>query len=275
LPAHVLTGAPAKGQDERGPLGARRRGGFLRHGLPGRTHERVYCQTVHEQRSAYRMKLPGAGDGAMVWTLLRIWSGIGLQSFGGGASTQLLIRRAFVEKRNWIGAEEFGHLWNLCLFTPGINLIALTVLIGRKLAGTRGIAVSLAGLLLPSAMVTCALAAGFEMVRHSPAIHALLRGVVPATAGIMAMVALNFALPLIRRRPGDPAHAPVINVAAILIGALALVVVKIPVAALVVTSAVLGAAIFTPWRRRLDGSPDPTPEQAVTAPDHLGADTGK
>jgi chromate transporter len=37
--------------------------------------------------------------------LLRIWTGIGLQSFGGGASTQLLIRREFVEKRPWVGAE--------------------------------------------------------------------------------------------------------------------------------------------------------------------------
>ncbi|HCJ32793.1 MAG TPA: hypothetical protein DHV65_00615, partial [Ktedonobacter sp.] len=47
------------------------------------------------------------------------------------------------------------HLWNLCIFTPGINLVALTVLIGRKLGGTWGIVVSLAGMLLPSAMVTC------------------------------------------------------------------------------------------------------------------------
>ncbi|MDB5074017.1 MAG: chromate transporter, partial [Chloroflexi bacterium] len=132
-------------------------------------------------------------------SLLRIWAGIGLQSFGGGASTQLLIRREFVERRLWVGDEEMGHFWNLCLFTPGINLIALTILIGRKLGGRWGIVASLAGLLVPSAAVTCLLTAGFVVVQHSPVLHAVLRGIIPATAGIMGVVAVGFARPLIRR----------------------------------------------------------------------------
>src|SRR5437660_3778048 len=122
------------------------------------------------------------------WRLLQVWAGIGLQSFGGGASTLLLIRQGFVEKRDWISASELQHFWNLCQFTPGINLLALTILIGRKLGGRRGMAVSLAGLLLPSAAVTCLLAASFRAAQHSPAVHAGLRGVVPATAGVMAVV---------------------------------------------------------------------------------------
>src|ERR1051326_3891465 len=89
------------------------------------------------------------------WKLFRIWTGIGLQSFGGGASTTLLIQRAFIDKYGWLTLEEFAHLWNLCIFTPGINLVALTVLIGRKLGGVRGIVASLAGMLLPSALITC------------------------------------------------------------------------------------------------------------------------
>src|SRR5579862_8920140 len=91
----------------------------------------------------------------------RIWTGIGLQSFGGGASTQLLIRRAFVERHPWLGADELSHYWNLCQFAPGINLIALTILIGRKLGGAWGIAISLAGMLLPSAALTCFLTVGY------------------------------------------------------------------------------------------------------------------
>src|SRR6185437_1204324 len=124
------------------------------------------------------------------WALLWIWTGIGLQSFGGGASTQLLIRRVFVERRRWVTDEELLGLWNLCQFTPGINLIALTILIGRRLGGPWGILTSLAGMLLPSAAVTCLLAAGFEAIQHSAILHAVLRGVIPATAGIMAVVGL-------------------------------------------------------------------------------------
>ncbi len=201
-------------------------------------------------------------DDPTAWTLLRIWAGIGLQSFGGGASTQLLIRRAFVEKRAWVGADEMGRFWNLCLFTPGINLIALTVLIGRKLGGSRGIVVSLAGLLVPSAAVTCILAAGFAAVRHSAVIHAILRGVVPATAGVMGVVAFTFAHPVLRRAHAEGTHAIATSAAIILGSALTLIILKVPVSLVLVGVALLGVAIYTPRSR-----PPSPPSAAHGAPD--------
>ena len=181
-------------------------------------------------------------------TLLRIWTGIGLQSFGGGASTLLLMRREFVEKRPWVGVDEFGGFWILCLFTPGINLLALTVLIGRKLGGPWGIVVSLAGLLLPSATVTCLLAAGFEVVQHRPVVHEILRGVIPATAGIMGVVGLDFALPLIGRARKEGVPSVGISSAIMLGSALALILFKLSVITVLVGVALLGVVIFTPWR---------------------------
>ena len=180
--------------------------------------------------------------------LLRVWTLIGLQSFGGGASTQLLIQREFVQRRAWIGAEELLQLWNLCLFTPGINLIALTILIGRKLGGTRGIAVSVMGLLLPSAAVTCILAAGFEAVQHSTVVHAVLRGVVPATAGIMAVVGANFAAPVASRAVADGPRIAGISAAMIIAVTLSLTALKLSAAEVIVGAALLGVVIFTRWK---------------------------
>src|SRR3989442_15706841 len=137
------------------------------------------CHYTRHLAGACSMELRNPRPGK--WQLFRIWASIGLQSFGGGASTTLLIQRAFIEKYKWLSMEEFAHLWNLCILTPGINLVALTVLIGKKLAGTRGIAASLAGLLLPSAIITCLLTAGFKTVENQPAVQAILRGVIPAT----------------------------------------------------------------------------------------------
>ncbi|GCF09282.1 chromate transporter [Dictyobacter arantiisoli] len=130
--------------------------------------------------------------------LLLIWTSIGLQSFGGGATTVLLIQREFIEKRSWLSNEDFAHLWNLCLLAPGINLIAITILIGKKLGGTAGIFYSLFGLLFPSALITCFIAAGFQQIEHLHAVQAILKGVVPATAGIMLLVSVNFAYPQLR-----------------------------------------------------------------------------
>jgi chromate transporter len=190
-----------------------------------------------------------AADRPTTLALLRIWVQIGLQSFGGGASTQLLIRREFVDRRAWLSADQFGMLWNLCLFTPGINLVALTVLIGRQLGGIRGIAASLAGLLLPSAAVTCLLAAAYKAVQHSAAVHAALQGVIPATAGIMAMVAVAFTQPLARRAHAEGTRAVVLSAAVALGSAAALIVAGLPVALVLGMAAILGAGAFTAWRR--------------------------
>src|SRR5258708_8948450 len=124
-----------------------------------------------------RPLLPG------IWRLFFIWGSIGLQSFGGGASTLLLIRQAFIEKHAWVEEEEFLRFWSLCLMTPGINLIGLTILIGRKLGGVRGIVASLTGLLLPSAVITCLLTAGFTPLEHPPVVQATLQGGISSTAG--------------------------------------------------------------------------------------------
>jgi chromate transporter len=183
------------------------------------------------------------------WALLWIWSGIGLQSFGGGASTQLLIRRVFVERRRWVTDDELLGLWNLCQFTPGINLIALTILLGRRLGGPWGILASLAGMLLPSAAVTCLLAAGFEAIQHSAILHAVLRGVIPATAGIMAVVGLNFARPIIREARREGGWAIALAAALVAAGAAALIVLKLSVIVVLVGLALIGVACYTPWRR--------------------------
>jgi chromate transporter len=215
-------------------------------------------QFLWTSRKQHLMRTARKNSAPTIGTLLRIWTGIGLQSFGGGASTQLLIRREFVEKRPWVGADELGHFWNLCLFTPGINLIALTILIGRKLGGPWGIVVSLAGLLLPSAAVTCALTAGFEVVQHSTVIHAILRGVVPATAGVMGVVAYGFAQPIMRRARGEGVRSVSVSGAIMLGAALALILIKLPVAVVLVGVALLGVIIFTPWRAPTP-APAPTP----------------
>ncbi len=131
-------------------------------------------------------------------SLFLIWTGIGLQSFGGGASTTLLIQRAFIDKRGWMTMEEFIHYWNLCVFAPGINLVALTILIGRKLSGAWGIVLSLLGMLLPSATITCLIAAIFKGIEHIHAVQAIVQGVVPATAGIMLLIGLRFGLPQVK-----------------------------------------------------------------------------
>lgn len=180
------------------------------------------------------------------WQLFRIWASIGLQSFGGGASTTLLIQRAFIEKHKWLSMEEFAYLWNLCILTPGINLVALTVLIGKKLGGIWGIAISLAGMLLPSASITCLLAAIFLQIENLAAVQAILRGVIPATGGILLLVGLNFALPLIRKGYKEGVLSLLASGVLAIACALAVIFLKLSVIIVILGAALLGALFFSP-----------------------------
>ncbi len=190
------------------------------------------------------MKLQDPRPG--IWRLFRIWASVGLQSFGGGASTVFLIQRTFIEKHRWLSMEEFMHLWNLCILTPGINLVALTILIGRKLGGVWGIVASLAGLLLPSATITCLLAVIFKQIEQLAAVQAVLRGVIPATGGIMLLVGLNFALPLVRRGYKEGVLYLLASSVLIIACALAVILLKVSVIVVILGAVVLGALLFSP-----------------------------
>src|SRR5207248_6853605 len=203
--------------------------------------------------SSMKLQDPRPGE----WQLFRIWASIGLQSFGGGASTTFLIQRAFIEKHRWLSMEEFIRLWNLCILTPGINLVALTVLIGKKLGGARGIIASLAGMLLPSATITCLLAVIFKQIEHVAAVQAVLRGVIPATGGIMLLVGLNFALPLMRRSYKQGLLYLLASGVLMIACALAVILLKLSVIIVILGAILLGALFFSPRR----GSPLPEEEQ--------------
>ena len=132
-----------------------------------------------------------------LWKLFLVWFRIGLQSFGGGAATVLLIRREIIERRGWISEEEYIRDWSLSQLPPGIILIAVMILIGQKLRGWRGIVVSLAGALLPSSAGICLFSTGFLLIEHLWPVQAMMKGVVPATAGLLLTSAFQFAwLPL-------------------------------------------------------------------------------
>jgi chromate transporter len=179
------------------------------------------------------------------WLLLRIWGGIGLQSFGGGASTTYLIYTTFVEKRGWLLPEEYNEFWNLCVMAPGINLVGLTILIGRKLGGTWGVLFSLAGLLVPSAAITCLLTAGFLSVQRFSATQAMLRGVIPATAGIMLVVGIKYAQPLVKELRAEGTARLTLGMGIVLLVFLAIILLQMMIPFVLIGAALLSIPVFT------------------------------
>jgi len=140
-----------------------------------------------------------------VWRLLCVWLSLGAQSFGGGVATLTLIRRTFVEQERWISDAEFTRNWALVQLAPGINLLGLIILIGKRIRGAAGILASLAGLLLPSVTITILLSAAYAHIRHSHLVQDALHGIIPAIVGLGLLTTFQIVDPLMResRREGS------------------------------------------------------------------------
>lgn len=184
--------------------------------------------------------------------LLRVWVVLGAQSFGGGTATQYLIYREFVERRPWLSSAEFSRAWAICQLAPGINLLALTTLIGWRLRGAPGVALSLLGLLLPSVLVTLAMTGGYAAVRELPSVRAAFRGMVPATVGLGLLLTWRIAAPILGEARREGRGPLLLGVAVLVASALALGAGDAPVTGVLVACAALGAvgAWWPTWRRR-------------------------
>jgi len=125
--------------------------------------------------------------------LAKAWIAIGTQSVGGGTSTLLLIRRFIVERNAWVTPREFTESWALSQLSPGIHLVALAGLLGQRIAGWRGVVTSVAGMMIPAALVTAAMTAAYGLIADQPLARAALAGMAPATGGMTLGLALVMA----------------------------------------------------------------------------------
>src|SRR5690606_18743352 len=85
---------------------------------------------------------------------------LGCISFGGPAAHLAIFQREFVQRRQWLSADEFSRLLALVQFLPGPASSQLGFAIGRVQAGLPGAVAASIGFTLPSAALMLAFALG-------------------------------------------------------------------------------------------------------------------
>jgi len=198
-------------------------------------------QAAEQSDAAVRMTEPGRIGQTSLWSLLRIWFFLGVQSFGGVMATLYLIRRAAVARYRWLTAEEFSRDWALCQAAPGINLLCMTILVGRQVAGLPGAVVAMVGLLLPSVSITIVMIALYADLRNLPVVKAALHGIVPATVGLGLLLTYNMAQPLVNASRHESRRNLAVSVIILVGSALAVVVWELPVLLVLISAGLLGA----------------------------------
>src|SRR5882757_5865689 len=86
-------------------------------------------------------------------------------------------RRAIVEDKRWMTAQEFNEAFAIGQFLPGANIVNFAVVFGSRLHGAAGAAVALAGLLIPPVAIVLVLGVLYGRYGDADAIQRVLVGV--------------------------------------------------------------------------------------------------
>ena len=168
-------------------------------------------------------------------------------------TTLALIQRAIVTENHWMSPDDFTHAWALCQLTPGINLIALAALIGKRLHGLVGIIVALSGMLIPSTAITIALTAGYLKYQHSPFIVSSMKSVLPAVAAIGLFTGFKMIIPVIQDCQKDGKIGIFGFLIVVVVSVTLLFVLRMPVIVALLLCGIL-SGVFS-WARNLPAKP--------------------
>lgn len=177
-----------------------------------------------------------------LWDLFRGFLWISVRAWGGGAGTTLVMQQDLV-RRGWITAGQFALDWGLSRIVPGINLLAMAVMVGYRLSGTPGALVCITGLMVPASIITIILTIGFVALTQDPIGIAAVKGAVAVTA------AMTYALALENARGVMPRDNPRILIPMLLFSGgcfLAVVVFHLSAALAIIIGGVFGAFFLRP-----------------------------
>lgn len=84
---------------------------------------------------------------------------VGAVTFGGGYAMLPIIQREVVERKKWATEEEMADYYAISQCTPGAIAVNVATFIGRKYAGIAGGVIATLGVVSPSAVIICVIAA--------------------------------------------------------------------------------------------------------------------
>lgn len=102
---------------------------------------------------------------------------IGAFTFGGGYAMAALLEHEFVEKKKWIGKEEFVDMVAIAESTPGPVAINSATFIGYKTEGVMGALLSTIAVSIPSFVIIYLISLFFDRFLSFPYVSYAFRGI--------------------------------------------------------------------------------------------------
>ncbi|HEX7004365.1 MAG TPA: chromate efflux transporter [Trueperaceae bacterium] len=115
----------------------------------------------------------------------RLFTKLGFIAFGGPAAHIALMHDEAVVRRKWLSEEEFLDLLGATNLIPGPNSTEMTMHLGLRRAGWRGLVVGGACFILPAMAIVLAFAWAYVRYGDLPQVQWLLYGVTPVIIAVV------------------------------------------------------------------------------------------
>jgi chromate transporter len=158
------------------------------------------ASTAQLRQSSSPMSAPSPPERPSFAAAWRVWTKIGLLSFGGPTGQIALMHAELVEKRRWVSDARFLHALNYCMLLPGPEAQQLSIYIGWLLHGVRGGLVAGTLFVLPGAVLLWAISWLYVTQGSVPAVAAVFYGLKPAVLGIVAFAVYRIGKKILHQR---------------------------------------------------------------------------
>jgi len=125
----------------------------------------------------------------LFWSFFKI----GAFTIGGGYAMIPLMEQEIVDKRRWLGKEEFMDVMSLAQSMPGVFAVNMATNVGYKMRGGLGAIVAVAGNVLMPVLLILALAIFFRQFSENHVVESIFKGIRPAVVALIAAPVFKMA----------------------------------------------------------------------------------
>ncbi len=177
-------------------------------------------------------------------------------TFGGGFVIIPLMKKKFVDELHWLEEEEMLNLAAIAQSSPGAIAVNAAILVGYRVAGLFGAAVSILGTILPPLLILSIVTFFYDTFRTNAVVSAVLKGMQSGIAAVICDVVINMGSKVVRAKEW-------LSITLMILAFIANFVLKINVMYIILACALIGVLKAFWQRRKAKGDPQKQREDAL------------
>ena len=127
----------------------------------------------------------------IVFQLFITFFNIGAFTLGGGYAMLDMVEKAVVDKRHWIGKDEFWDMITIVQMLPGVFAVNTALYTGYKIKGIRGAIAACLGAIIPSIVIILLIAILFVDYQDNPIVERIFKGIRPCVVALILSPAIK------------------------------------------------------------------------------------